>query len=288
MDSATPFARVAVLGTGLIGSSFALAARRQFPDARVTGWDREDVLRQAAARGSINDSSTDLAAVLRDADLIYVALPVGTALDMLPAIAAHAEAHALVTDAASTKATLCRAASTHFRTGARFLGGHPIAGKEASGVEHADADLFCEARYALIAEENDRDPRVQNFAALVRAIGGQPVWCDAETHDWAVGIVSHLPQLAAVALARVVLDEADETGLPVSLSGRGLRDLLRLAGSPYSVWRDVCLTNQDNIARALDRVAQAVDHLRTRLASRELESEFQAANELYKILHNLQ
>ncbi len=115
----------------------------------------------------------------------------------------------------------------------------------------------------------------------------QPSWCDADTHDWAVGIVSHLPQLVAVALARVVQDETDETGLPLSLAGHGLQDTLRLAGSPYSVWRDILLTNKDNVSRALDRLAQAVDHLRNRLASKELEQEFQSANELYKLLRKL-
>jgi len=129
---------------------------------------------------------------------------------------------------------------------------------------------------------------VKNFAELVQAIGAQPLFLDAETHDWAAGIISHLPQMVSVALARVVLDETDETGLPASLAGRGLRDATRLAGSPYDVWRDICLTNTDNIARALDRVSQAINHLRTHLTSKDLEAEFGAANELYKILHNLQ
>jgi prephenate dehydrogenase len=145
--------------------------------------------------------------------------------------------------------------------------------------------LFRGSRYALIAQETDPDPRVQQFARLVRALGAEPDWCDAETHDWAVGIVSHLPQLVSVALARVVQDESDETGLPVTLAGQGLHDMLRLAGSPYSIWRDICLTNSENISRALDRLAQAVDHLRTHLSSKELEQEFRAANELYKLLH---
>jgi prephenate dehydrogenase len=118
--------------------------------------------------------------------------------------------------------------------------------------------------------------------------GAVPIWLDAETHDWAVAIVSHLPQLVSVALAGVVREETDETGLPVALAGRGLRDLLRLAGSPYPMWRDIALTNTDNMARALDRLAQAIEHLRTRLRSRELEDEFAAANELYKMLRDLQ
>jgi prephenate dehydrogenase len=125
---------------------------------------------------------------------------------------------------------------------------------------------------------------VKAFVEIVRAIGARPIWSDPETHDWAVGIVSHLPQLVSVALARVVQDETDETGLPLTLSGPGLQDMLRLAGSSYDIWRDILLTNTDNISRALDRLAQAVDYLRTNLASKEIQQEFQAANDLYKQL----
>ena len=159
-----------------------------------------------------------------------------------------------------------------------------MAGKEQSGVEHADAKLFRGAPYALMGLESDSDARVKAFAEIVRAIGARPVWTDPETHDWAVGIVSHLPQLVSVALASVVQDETDETGLPLTLAGSGLQDMLRLAGSPYEVWRDIFLTNTENASRALDRLAQAVDHLRTSLASKDLKQEFQAANELYKQL----
>ena len=122
------------------------------------------------------------------------------------------------------------------------------------------------------------------FAELLEAIAARLVWTDPETHDWAVGIVSHLPQVLSVALAGVVQDETDETGLPLSLAGHGLQDTLRLAGSPYSVWRDILLTNTENVSRALDRMAQAIDYLRTQLASKELEQEFRTANEVYESL----
>jgi prephenate dehydrogenase len=284
------FPRVAILGTGLIGGSFALAIRKELPNARIVGWDRSETMARAIAMGVIDGSAESLASAVRDADLVYLALPANAALDFLPAIAEAAKPGALVTDACSSKAVICKLALQHFTAdgSARFLGGHPLAGKESSGIERADGNLFRGARYALIAHEDDADPRVQNFAELLRAIGAQPVWSDPDTHDWAVGVVSHLPQLAAVALARVVLDELDETGLPLTLAGSGLRDTLRLAGSPYSVWRDVCLTNTDNIQRTLDRFSQAIDHLRNVLRSRELEDEFDAANGLYKILNNLQ
>jgi prephenate dehydrogenase len=283
-NSAVPFSRVAILGTGLIGGSFGLALRKHLPDISIVGFDRAETLQAALTRGAVQHAARDLASAVRGADLVYVALPIGATIEAVPAIAAAARDGALVTDTGSTKAMICRAAKTAFAGGARFLGGHPMAGKETSGIARADAELFSGARYALIGFESDPDPRMHGFAALVRELGAEPVWTDAETHDWAVGIVSHLPQLLAVALAQVVQDETDETGLPLSLSGPGLQDMLRLAGSPYSVWRDVAHTNTENIARALDRLEQAVEYLRTRLTSKELEQEFLVANELYKQL----
>src|SRR3984885_5557947 len=282
--SKVPFSRVAILGTGLIGGSFALALRKHFPDISIVGFDRAEILRAALARGAVLEAARDLSAAARGADLLYVALPIGATVEVLPAIAAAAKDGALVTDTGSTKAVICRAAKNAFAGGARFLGGHPMAGKETSGFTRADANLFSGARYALIGLEGDPDPRVQGFASLVQILGAEPVWCDADTHDWAVGIVSHLPQMLAVALARVVQDETDETGLPLSLSGPGLHDMLRLAGSPYDIWRDILLTNTENVSRALDRLAQAVDYLRTNLARKDLQEEFLAANELYKQL----
>ena len=281
------FQRIAVLGTGLIGGSFALALRRHLGNVPVVGWDKPDVLSLARERGAITESARDFATALRGADLVYLALPVGLTLEILPAIARQADPDALVTDACSTKVAICRAAAASFHDGARFLGGHPMAGREVSGIESADAELFRGSKYVLIARVDDPDPHVQNFAVLLRRIAAEPIWLDADTHDWAVAIVSHLPQLVSLALAGVVHNETDETGLPISLGGGGLRDMLRLAGSPYDIWRDICLTNTDNIARALDRVVQGLEHLRVRLASRELRDEFTIANEVYKILRDL-
>ena len=285
--SDSSFSRIAILGTGLIGGSFGLALRNQGVEGRIVGWDRDAPLRKAFERGAVDEMAIDLDEALRGADLIYIAMPIGATVDLLPTIASKADPDALVTDACSTKATIARVADNYFQRGARFLGGHPMAGKEISGVEHADPEIFRGARYALIATEEDRDPRVERFSTLARRIGAEVIWCDAATHDWAVGIVSHLPQLVSVALAKMVLDETDETGLPVTLAGHGLKDMLRIAGSPYDVWRDVCMTNTENIAKSIDRLLQALDHLRTILKNRELEDEFHSANELYKILREM-
>jgi len=284
MPNPLPFRRVAILGTGLIGGSFALALRKHFPGVSIVGFDRAGAANPALAGGAIDQIAPDLPAAIPGADLVYIALPIGAALDALPLIAAAAEPHTLVTDACSTKAEICKIATGHFRGGVRFLGGHPMAGKEHSGFQNADAELFRGAPYALIGAEQDPDPRVKAFADILAAIDARPVWCDAETHDWAVGIVSHVPQLVSIALARVVQDETDETGLPVSLAGPGLQDTLRLAGSPYSVWRDILFSNTENISRALDRMSQAIDYLRTQLTSKGMEEEFANANAVYSSL----
>jgi prephenate dehydrogenase len=294
MSEPGQFQRVAVLGTGLIGGSFALAVKKANPGVVVAGFDREENLAKARKRGAVDEGCADIASAVRGAELVYIALPIVAAMESLAEIAAHAPKSALVTDACSTKAAICRMAAEEFRAaGPLFLGGHPMAGREASGIENADEELFRGSRYVLIGREAEAhaDAREREFVALLEMMGAEPVWCDEDTHDWAVGIVSHLPQLASIALARVIedeTDETDETGLPVSLAGNGLRDALRLAASPYSVWRDICLTNTENVRRALDRMEQALEYLRTNLASRELEAEFRAANEVYRALQKRQ
>jgi prephenate dehydrogenase len=289
-----PFRRAAILGTGLIGGSFALALRKHSPDTVIAGWDKEHILRHGRERGAIHEGSVDLPPAVAGADLVFLALPVGLTIEVLPEVARCASAEALVTDASSTKRAVCAAAADCF-AGERplFLGGHPMAGKEISGIAAAEAELFRGAKYALIRQAGEasnapaHDARVAKFIGLVEKVGAEPVWLSAETHDRAAAIVSHLPQLLAVALAGVVRGQTDETGLPMTLAGRGLRDALRLAGSPYSVWRDIILTNSDNLDRALDQLIQALDQLRGELRTRALEEEFAAAGELYKILRDL-
>ena len=291
MSSGHLISGVTILGTGLIGGSFGLALRKYTTQVCVSGWDRPEVVREAQSRTAIDQSfSGELAPALQNSDLIYIALPIATTIDLLPEIARHAPAHAIVTDACSTKVRVIHAASAHFpnENGPLFLGGHPMAGRELSGIAHADADLFRGNTYALVGESSlQENPRVSAFVKLLEKIGARPLWLGAPQHDYAVGLASHLPQLAAVALAGFLYDRLDENGLPITLAGPGLRDSLRLAGSSYATWRDIVLTNQEALSAALDLFARRLDDLRERLASRELEADFDAANELYRLLRSL-
>jgi prephenate dehydrogenase len=285
--------RVAILGTGLIGGSFALALRKYATDLHIVGWDRADVLDATRASGAFDEVFSGDAAVaaLRDADLVLIALPIGVTIDLLPEIARLASRKALVTDACSTKLRVVSAAKELFEREDMplFLGGHPMAGREVAGIANADADLFRGAAYALIGEANvPRDPSVAAFVKLIEKIGARPIWLGAQQHDYAVGMVSHLPQLVAVTLASFLYDRLDENGLPITVAGPGLRDSLRLAGSPYATWRDIVLTNREVLSAALDLLARRMDDLRERLSSRELEADFDAANELYKLLRGLE
>jgi prephenate dehydrogenase len=328
--------RVAILGTGLIGGSFALALKKYLTDIFIHGWDRPGVAGEAHGRRITDQSSSgSLQIALEGADLVYIALPIAATLDILPEVERFAAPHALVTDACSTKLRITQDAAVLFseRQGPRFLGGHPMAGKEHSGISAADADLFRDHPYALITEPSSdaalisatgeaaavadltaagstlpappklpdeppgprlakdsdpqSDPRVAAFVKIVEKIGAKPMWIGAQQHDYAVGLASHLPQLAAVALASFLYDRLDENGLPITLAGPGLRDSLRLAGSPYSTWRDIILTNREILSASLDLFARRIDELRERLASRDLETDFDAANELYKLLRGI-
>jgi len=285
------FERIAVLGCGLIGGSFALAMKEKGFAGEIVGWDQPEVLEQAQACGALDRTEKALVSAVAGADLIYVATPVVTILTLLPEVGAAAKAGALVTDAGSTKERICRMAQEVLPESVYFLGGHPIAGKESSGIENADANLFSNAKYVVVQQTretggggvnrvNGSERPIDEFLRWVVKLGAEPIALDAETHDWAMAFVSHLPQLLSTALASTVDDETDDDGLPLQLAAGGFRDMVRLAGSPYDVWRDICLTNRGNIRRALERLEKRLEQIRLLLDSKELAEEFRKAQQV--------
>jgi prephenate dehydrogenase len=283
------FERISVLGCGLIGGSFALGLKKCGFRGEIVGWDSEEVLPRARGRGAIDRGTTELHEAVRHADLIYLSTPVTVILELLPAVAAAARPGALLTDTGSTKVRICRLAQQVVPEGVHFLGGHPGAGKEVGGIDNADAGLFAGAKYMLIQDAKGAkvaEDAKEEFLDWVRKLGAEPVWLDAETHDWAMAMVSHLPQLVSTALAATIWDESDEDGLPVSLAGAGFRDMTRLAASPYDIWRDICLTNGENLERVLDRLGQTLERMRTHLRSKDLKEEFERAQGTLALLQS--
>jgi prephenate dehydrogenase len=285
----TFFKRVTIAGLGLVGGSWGLALKAAgFPGRRM-GCDRAAVLKRALAAGAIDEAAEDLAGAMRDADLVILATPVGVILDLLPQLKASVKGIALVTDVGSTKRLICRKGAEVFDRSALFLGGHPLAGKERSGLENADAGLFRNARYVLtpLSPDHLADERVEAFVELVKSVGAQPFVTDPSSHDRAMAFLSHLPQLLSTGLASLIAEQGAEDFLPAELAASGFRDVTRLAESPYNIWRDICLTNIENIQSALESLIGKLETMRLHLSDRELEREFKQALKLREKLREL-
>jgi len=250
---------------------------------RIAGYARREETRERAlGEKAIDEVFADVNAAVKGADLVILATPVAVIFDHLARLRPHLAPHALVTDVGSTKRRICERAAEFYAQQPMFLGGHPMAGKEHSGFENADDRLFVNARYVLtpVKREDLDDDRVQAFRALVLAIGARPVISDPGAHDLAVAYLSHLPQLLSSGLASLIEEKHPAEKLSLELAATGFRDVTRLADSPYSVWRDICLTNTENIQRALDALIQKLESIKTHLTDRELAGEFLAARHL--------
>lgn len=257
--------RVTIIGCGLIGASFALALRKTGTCRRIAGWDiAEEVLQEALRRGIIDEVDTSFAdGAASQSDLIYLAMPVSGILEFLRARGQQISAGALVTDAGSTKVEICHAARKHLPEKILFIGGHPIAGSQHSGLAHAAESLFTDAPYVLVSNDEKSD-RVRFFMDTLTATGARVRFMTAENHDRALALVSHLPQILSSTLAAVVNGEGDANSL-LDLAGSGFRDMTRLAGSSWEMWRDILETNNVQVTTALDVFADKLDIVREAL-----------------------
>ena len=279
-----PIETVAILGVGLIGGSFGLALRQAGFTGRLLGVSSERTINAAIQRGAI-DAGASLEEAVPQADLIYLAQPISRILALLPEVRRHTPRHALVTDAGSTKEEIVARAAELFDSGPLFIGGHPMAGKEGRGVEIADPELFRGAEYALtpLGDALPAGEIVDSFRDYLYKAGAEIRVLSASEHDRVVSWTSHLPQLASTALAASILEALhDDEGR--RLAGSGLRDMTRLAESPFEIWNDILDTNQDNLQNVLAAYIRRLENLRKRLGSAGLAEEFRRANEFRKTL----
>jgi prephenate dehydrogenase len=264
------FPRIAIVGLGLIGGSIAFAARRAWPSTHVLGIDREAVLREGVSRRAIDVGASDLSAVA-GADLVVLAAPVRQNLSLLRQVAAHVSPSAVVTDVGGTKRAIVDAAAK-LAAGITFVGGHPLGGGARGGFEFATASLFTRRPWILTpaagSPNRAMDDAIQRLSSFVAGLGALPTMMSAADHDRLMAFISHLPQLTVTALMEVVGTIANTGGL--RLAGQGLIDTTRLASSPAGVWRDICATNADEIARALDLLIERLSDLRSDLQRAEI------------------
>jgi prephenate dehydrogenase len=255
-----PVRSLAVVGTGLIGASVALAARRGGVED-VRGFDPDDdALREAAARGAVEPAAS-LEEAVADVELAVVAGPVAR----LPqAVGEVLDASTgTVTDVGSTKGAVVRAA----RSNARFIGGHPVCGSEARGPANARAELFDGATWFLTPVAETEPERYRDLHAFVSSLGAVPVAVDAEAHDRLVALTSHLPH----ALANLLVNQAGATRIdghePLAAAGGSLRDMTRVAGANPRIWVDIFLENASAVREALGEHRRRIEQLDAALAS---------------------
>jgi len=278
---------VAIVGVGLIGGSFGLALKKAGFGGTIVGVSSEATIRAALERGAIDRGAT-LEQAARQADLLYLAQPIGRILDTLHHLDPLVRPDGLITDAGSTKHVIVTEARRLVRR-CQFLGGHPLAGKETRGVAEAEADLFRGRTYVLTPGSPDelQTPAARAFVEWLGRIGAQPVVLGAAEHDRLVAFTSHLPQLASTALAATVAENlagADD----LRVTGPGLIDATRLALSAYELWRDILATNTESIEQALTAYINELEQLRENLRTRGAQEKFVRGGELAARLRSRQ
>ena len=276
--------RVFIIGTGLIGASTGLALRAAGFAGRIDGWDASSLeMATAVQMGAIDDRATNRENALemaRLADVIVLAVPVLAIKDWMQQLASVSRAGQLVTDVGSTKVEIVELAERLFAEAERasFLPGHPMAGKESGGALLAEAGLFDGAMWLFTPTTPEMTAMEKEWRGWVGCFGSRTLDMDAARHDELCAWVSHLPQMLSTALAALLEDRFGDAPEIAAIGGRALKETTRLGASPYSMWRDVALTNTGPVADTLLALEQRLQHMRENLRSPELRDEFALAN----------
>ncbi len=276
--------RIAIIGSGLIGTSLGLALRRSPDRFEVTAWDSsQNALAVCEARGGCNRSASSLRDAVRDADVVVLAAPLDAILVLMQELTTHLNPSTVVTDVAGVKVPPVETA--RLLLPGRFVGGHPMAGAATAGPESARADLFDGAAWAVCPVAETPLEVVEPIEALARAVGATPVTMTAAVHDAAVSWVSHVPQLLALELLAGLDDRGGLASAVGRLAAGGFRDLTRIGASPASIWLPVLHANRHQIARDVlelsDRLRDLADDLS---AGTPLAPRFHRANALKRLL----
>jgi len=276
--------RVFIIGTGLIGASTGLALRAAGFGGRIDGWDTSQLeMASAVQMGAIDGraaSRENALELARLADVIVLAVPVLAIKDWMQQLAPVLRSGQLVTDVGSTKLEIVELAREIFagESTAVFLPGHPMAGKESGGALLAEAGLFDGAMWLFTPITPEMTAMEREWRGWIGCFGSRMLDMDAPRHDEMCAWVSHLPQMLSTALSALLEEKFGDAPEIAAIGGRALRETTRLGASPYSMWRDVAMTNSGPVADTLLALEQRLQHVRENLRTPELRDEFALAN----------
>jgi prephenate dehydrogenase len=275
------FRKVTIFGIGLLGASFAIALKKYSPGIFITGSGRSlENLQRALEKNIIDSFDTDPVSACRDSDLLMLATPVGSFLDLTKAIAPVLKKGAVLTDVGSVKGRLVREIEKLMPEGVHYIGSHPIAGSDRSGLDAANPDLFLGSKCIITPTENSSTAALEKIKSLWSGLGSRILILTPEEHDRIYASVSHLPHLVAYALVNTV---SDMDASYIGFSGKGFIDATRIACSSEELWNDICLLNRENLVEALGLFRMNLDRLARCLESGDadsLKSEFRKARTL--------
>lgn len=284
MKEESDFKKITIIGVGLIGGSLGLALKEKNPNFKIVGIDKQEIIEKAIARGAIDEGTINLEEGIKEADIIIIATPVKTILNILTQINPFLKKGCLVTDTGSTKQQIVQKANKILSKNVFFIGGHPMAGSEKYGIESADPYLFHNKTYILTPTHKNNLTTLKKISLLIKMIGAKKLILDPLEHDRIVSAVSHLPQIIAVSLINAI-DELALRGNNNSYFkavGEGFKDMTRIASSPYKIWEDICDTNQENILEMIQEFKKYLEVMEDKLKNdpNSLKEEFQKASKL--------
>jgi prephenate dehydrogenase len=281
------FKNITIIGIGLIGGSLALALKKNGCRAVITGIGRNEAnLLRARELSVIDEFSTDHAEGVKNADLVVIAASVGQFKNIAEKIGPHLKKGAVVTDVGSVKSQITGQIEPSIPEGVFFVGGHPIAGKESSGLDGASADLFHNARCILTPTAGTNREALNSVTSLWESVGMKVETMNPEEHDLIFASVSHMPHVIAYTMVNAILD-MDKRFL--RYSGGGLRDMTRIASSPEELWQDICSCNREEILKTLSTFSSSLAHTIKLIEDADwtgLEKEFKRAREARKLIES--
>ena len=277
------FEKMTIIGVGLLGASLAKACRRYNLVEEISGFGRNrENLDKAKSLGVIDHCAKNLAEAVKDVDLVVLCTPVSKIIPLIESLLPHLKQGAVITDVGSVKGPLVNQADNLMPEGIFFVGSHPIAGGEKSGLEASREDLYLNAKCILTPTPKTDTHALEKVGALWKAVGMETLTLDADEHDFVFGAVSHLPHIVAYALMNTLGALRTKQDREVTAySGAGLKDITRIASGDPVMWRDICLSNQTHSLDLIDRYQKTLNDLRSVIEKNDgkaLEEAFAAAN----------